>query len=139
MSYNIDTTEMIAGACLRMSKAVYDRLRADLATDLPEDCFLTDDDAVEEDDESVWITRLAWNGTGSGRSFEGVLLAKVLPATHGHADYVVTWEGGDTHSGLRVRDGVVTQHRVTFALGDELCKKDEDEVDGDEDEDEDEE
>jgi hypothetical protein len=30
------------------------------------------------------------------------------------------WEGGDSHSGLRVVDGKVTEHEVEFKLGAEV-------------------
>jgi hypothetical protein len=60
---------------------------------------------------------LWWYGEGSGRSEDK--LKAVLAAFEGEVDLVLTWEGGDTHSGLRLRDGVVTEHEVVMALGEE--------------------
>lgn len=86
--------------------------------DLPEDCFLTDNRATRREPGGLrTIARLAWQGEGSGSSFDAVLVKSVLPRTQGTADFVVTWEGGDKHTGLRVVEGVVTQHEVVQALG----------------------
>ncbi len=71
-----------------------------------------------------------WNGERSGSCYH-VLLEQVLPKFTGRADMLVCWEGGNDYEGLRVVDGVVTEHEVIFALGDELSDEGDDDDDGD--------
>ncbi len=47
-------------------------------------------------------------------------LYEALSHTTGSADLLLTWEGGDSHTGIRVVNGKVTKHEVVFALGDEV-------------------
>lgn len=117
MSYNIDRMDRIAGGDLRMRIEDYRRLAKSLR-DTPEGCFLKNE-LVPGDDGFVVIQHLAWVGEGSGCSVD-VLIDDVLPLTTGSADFLLTWEGGDSFSGIRARDGVVTCHQVVMALGGEL-------------------
>lgn len=125
MSYNIDAIEIVAAKGFRIS---YDALRR-LARAVPEDrrpeacvCEKVEGrepgpaDLVEFFEPSsgeFW-----WHGEGSGWAFE-TLRDVVLPAFEGSADLVLTWEGGDSHSGLRLRKGKVTKHKVAMVLTDE--------------------
>ena len=58
-------------------------------------------------------------GEFSGNSEDALLAA--LQKTKGSAELLLTWEGGDSFTGLRVVDGKVTKHDIRFSLGDE-CK-----------------
>lgn len=63
-----------------------------------------------------WVPkRIDWQGEGSGHTFDMLLAA--LKFFRGSADLVLCWEGGDSFSGLRVKDGRVTQHEVIMTLG----------------------
>lgn len=110
MSYNIDSIDYISGE-LYMSQAA--RRSAEAAFDLPEICFLNESDG-DDCFRGDAIEKLWWSGSGSGRTFKH--LKKVLAQTTGSADLLLTWEGGDSHTGLRVVDGVVTEHEVGFCL-----------------------
>ena len=59
---------------------------------------------------------MVWRGSGS--SYD-TLIETVLPAFEGEADLVLTWEDGDSFTGLRLRDRVVTKHKVVMTLGEE--------------------
>lgn len=110
MSYNIDAIDYIGDGQLRLSLDAQRHARQIIRQDdRPEDCFLSDDSGT--------LGRIAWDGDGSGNTFKHLLRA--LSYTMGHAELVVCWEGGDSYTGLRVRDGVVTEHKVVFALGEE--------------------
>jgi hypothetical protein len=69
------------------------------------------------------LHRFPWGGAGSGWATQSThgksTLEKILAKTKGDADIVLTWEGGDSHSGVRVRDGKITWHEVVMALGEE--------------------
>ena len=59
---------------------------------------------------------MSWSGDFSGASYEDVLIKKVLPCTKGKIECVMSWEGGDSFTGLQVIDGVVTECDVEFKL-----------------------
>lgn len=87
----------------------FEELAEKYANDAPDDSVFDDDWNVGC---GVW-----WQGEGSGSSFDA--LKDVLSSFDGEADLVLTWEGGDSHTGLRLRNHVVTEHEVAFALGKE--------------------
>jgi hypothetical protein len=120
LSYNIDTHVLVSGN-LTLTGA---QIRAFLEEGdrLPEDCHLLDFDAEDLDPEKTYDFEPSWRASGSGWSYEDVLLKKVLPATRGSADIIYTWEGGDSFTGIRVVDGVVTRHEVEMVLGAEIRK-----------------
>lgn len=115
MSYNIDDASYIPGtgplrmrpsAARRAVKAIRDR---------PKSNFVDGIDRDVDDDEPQAFRSPNWTGEGSGNTFSEYL--RVLAMTEGSADILLTWEGGDSMSGLRVRDGVVTQHKIVVSLG----------------------
>lgn len=124
MSYNIGSIDYLGEGRLRINAQVRKKLRIELEDRLPETNFLEDDGSVIEVEElpgrteELEITRVRWRGEGSGRSED--LLHKALAATWGSADLLLTWENGNSHSGLRVVDGKVTEHEVEFKLGAEV-------------------
>ena len=110
MAYNIGSVRIVSGA-LRIEP---DKARAFVAAhadDLPEIHFLA---AVVEKATTVKLESACWNGAASGRSFE--LFQEALAMCDGEADLVVTWEDGDSFSGLRVNVGGVTEMDVAFRL-----------------------
>lgn len=120
MSYNIDSIEVIAADNFRLDLDVRDALAESIGDDAPEINIFEYDRA----DGATHISfrqgaSLQWSGEGSGHAFD-VLVGKVLPRFEGSADLLVTWEGGDSFSGLRIRDGKVTRHKIIHALGDEV-------------------
>lgn len=134
MSYNIDSVDTISGQ-LFLTPAAALALKIKIGeSELPESNILDDsgflgegdegepqldDDYYGEDKENTPVAvKVSWSGTYSGRSYEH-LVEKVLPATTGSADLIFYWEGGDSFSGLRVVEGVVTKHEVVMTLGDE--------------------
>lgn len=133
MSYNIDSHEVLHLHNLRITaknlreffEAMKEADDPDMQS-LPEANPFSDDiEGVDFDGETAEITvvdgweipleDLSWSGTWSGHSYD--LLKDLLSRTLGAADVIYTWEGGDSFSGLRVRDGVVTDHEVIRTLG----------------------
>ncbi len=117
MSYNIDSSEYLSGKLyIRPSKFREARLK--YKDDTPEGNFLNDDhiaDIVDSDNPEP-IKNMRWYGEGSGRRFDD--FKDILAMTTGEADIVLTWEGGDSITGLRVKDGVVTECDVKMTLVD---------------------
>ena len=107
MSYNIDSIETVYSKDFSPSEE-FEKFRADFEGDIPEDSVL-------DDEWSMADSGFTWRGEWSGRTTE--LLAKVLALFDGEADLVLTWEGGDSHSGLRLHSHVVTEHEVVMTLG----------------------
>jgi hypothetical protein len=52
------------------------------------------------------LEALPWCGEWSGHGFDA-FVATVLPAFTGSAELVVCWEGGDSYSGLRLREEAI--------------------------------
>lgn len=108
MSYNIDSVDIIYSKDFEIGTG-YEELAERHAGRLPEISVFYDDWNISR---GFW-----WNGEGSGSSYE--VLKEVLASFNGEADLVLTWEGGDSFSGLRLRDHKVTEHAVVMTLGDE--------------------
>jgi hypothetical protein len=94
-------------------------LLLEMQDDLPESNLLDFVDPRKQQPVLVEITSPSWCGVGSNSNYPDDYI-KVLRKTTGHADIVLTWEGGDGFSGFRVRHGVVTRHEVVQTLGKEL-------------------
>lgn len=120
MSYNIDSIAIVASDGFRVSKAALRRVFSELDGDVPEVNLFDQADEDTEDEDEFWVPThgLWWYGEGSGGT-ERALVERVLPLFEGSADLVLTWEGGDSHSGLRLRNGVVAKHHVVMSLGEE--------------------
>lgn len=131
MSYNIDTAAFIGPSTLSIGGGDVRDLKERLGDRLPSsnliDAILRKTAGkhlgtsvpglrlVDTEDYPITATEL-WAGELSGRTYDD-LINEVLPVTSGDADIVFTWEGGDSHTGVRVRGGVVTRHKVVLALG----------------------
>ena len=109
MSYNIDMVEIIARSddfgATRAAIEEMDRLDGHSA-----ECSVIDDQWFR-------LTRVEWCGEGSGTSY--AKFKRALALCTGSADLLLTWEGGDSHDGLRISDGKVTEHEVEMSLGKE--------------------
>lgn len=122
MSYNIDHVECLVLDARMRAVDIVD-LYNDFEGDLAEGNFLEEHLAKAEklagqglDDELVELKNLWWYGEFSGRSYKDTFIKHIAPKIQGHVEAVVTWEGGDSHSGFAIDDGVVTECGVTFAL-----------------------
>lgn len=119
MSCNISSTALYGA--LQISRGAARRIMAEFEAkqiSLPEcNTFENIAEGAGEDAEIVEIGEsgfLDWHGSCSRRGEES--LAVFLTATTGHADIILCWEGGDSYSGLRVRDGIVSFHGVRLEL-----------------------
>ena len=65
-------------------------------------------------DEQISILEFWWYGICSGDLGQ---LATVAAFTSGEAEVVLVWERGDAVGGIKIKDGVVTEHEVTYAFG----------------------
>ena len=116
MSYNIDTIDTLCST-LRISRKNAEK--AISLTGLPEIHPLDDIDGLEfGDDGYAKIERFSWCGEGSGWAFKSTL-RKFVALLEGDADLILTWEGGDSHSGVRIRGGKMTQCEVVMTLAPE--------------------
>lgn len=118
MSYNINSTEILSGSLsMKASKVLAWRARR---RDLPELCPLDDlpgNGALLQDlNADIPLQKFWWSGEFSGHAYD--LLAEFVADVQGEADILFTWEGGDSFSGIRIKDGKFTEHKVVMALGD---------------------
>lgn len=120
MSYNIDSANVLKCDAWMLAADIGELL-AKHEDELPSDCFLHEMAEKEPDAEGRVLIGddFAWRSEGSGNSWREVFLPHVAPKIHGTLEAVLTWEGGDSHSGLRIRDGKVTEPNVVMALEDE--------------------
>jgi hypothetical protein len=121
VSYNIDSVDTPElDAWMRAADVV--SLFEEHHDSLPEGCFLEDiigtaEDATtsNEPDAKIELPHLWWYGEGSGHSFD-LLKDTIGKKIMGRVDAIFTWEGGDSVSGLRIKDGVVTECDVKMTL-----------------------
>ena len=121
MSYNSGTIDIVSSEGFCIPRTKWDALVRKFADEAPESSCLSEDwvrDSTEEHRGMLFVNRIRWQGEGSGHSWD-IFVKDVLPAFLGTADLVVTWERGDSHSGLRLLNGKVTEHELTMALGEE--------------------
>jgi hypothetical protein len=138
VSHNPDTEDVIVNEGLRIRGDALAALMAEVGDDLPEGCFLHDLPLPGKThnkhvfpkkpvppwspDAEYLIEHPHWYGEGSGSRWD-TLIKKVLPRTLGRADIIYCWEGGEWYTGIRVRDGVVTEHEVVRTLGPETKRR----------------
>lgn len=125
MSYNVTAIDIVTSEGFGIPRTVWRELalgpnsKPELA---PEISFLTPNWPASGDCEEIrgilFVNRISWHGEGSGRTwgFFTESLIKFL----GSADLIVTWEGGDSRSGVRLVNGKVTMHKVISVLGEEV-------------------
>ena len=120
MSYNIDSIDIVASEGFAIPKPLLLALLAEHAeSHFPESSILTESwvNSCEDFRGMLFPKRVHWCGEGSGSTLE--IFKKCLAKFFGRVDLILTWEGGDSHSGLRLLNGKVTEHEVVMALGKE--------------------
>ena len=60
------------------------------------------------------ISEFWWYGVGSGYMGN---LALAASYTKGEAEVILVWEGGDSISAIKIKEGIVTEHEVAYAIG----------------------
>ena len=122
MSYDIDTVRVLALADARMRVSDVRRL-SKLLRGCPESNFIDAMNRALSDqafaDAEVLLPSLQWRGEGSGSTYMEVFKEQVVPAIRGRVDAVLFWARGDSVSGLRIVDGVMTEPPVIMVLGQE--------------------
>ena len=118
MSYNIDSAEIVRGE-LRISRENYLawRVRED---ELPEShpFHLEESDLVEHlDEDRRFVFDDFWWGGVSSSAFYYQTLPLIAADLEGDADVLFTWEGGDSHTIVRFKDGKAVEHETVFAAG----------------------
>lgn len=120
MSYNIDSIDIVTSDGFCIPRPKLEALRIALGENAPDGCLFAADwpaDSCEDIRGMLFVQRIDWSGEGSGYTFDNFKAA--LASFLGSADLVLTWEGGDSHTGLRLVNGKVTEHEVVMALGKE--------------------
>jgi hypothetical protein len=113
MAYNISRIRILSSAAL----GITDEALGALTRRLSEEQWVPETFRGRGDFASAFKHGLfPWSGECSGNGFE-LLRDVVLPAFDGSADLVVCWVGGESFTGLRLRDHRVTAHKVEMGLG----------------------
>lgn len=125
MSYNVTAIDIVKSEGFAIPRTLWRELALGERTkpeDAPEDSFLSpswpQSSDVEEIRGILFVKRLPWRGEGSGTSWE--TFKRTLALFLGSADLIVTWERGDSRTGIRLLNGKLTFHKVELALGDEV-------------------
>jgi len=119
MSYNIDSTTVLKCDAWMFASDVA-RMLAEHEGNLPGSCFLFEmaDKSPDAEGRIPVDPRFWWSSEWSGNSYHNVLLPLVAPTIRGTVEVIFTWEGGDSHSGFRIVDGIVTEPKVKMTLED---------------------
>ena len=113
MSYNVTAIDIVSGE-LRITEAASAAVLARAGDDLCETMsdyrgwrrfYVRPDDTVR---------RIPFGGEWSGRCVPALI--DFLSACTGSADVVLYWEGGDSLTGYKVADGVVTPAEVVLTV-----------------------
>lgn len=118
MSYNVDSAEIVRGE-LRMRVEDYLAWRS-RGEELPEiDPFHLEESVLVEhlDEDRRFVFEDFWWGGIRSNDLYYQTLPLIAADLEGDADVLFTWEGGDSHTMVRFRDGKAVEHEVTFAAG----------------------
>lgn len=118
MSYNIGSIDIVASEGFAITRPQLTALISAYADQAPEASFCSEDwpaRCCEEHRGMLFVKSIDWSGEGSGRGFD--FFKDALTKFLGSADLILTWEDGDSHSGIRLLNGQVTEHEVVMALG----------------------
>ena len=119
MSYNIDSVEILSSSNFRVHRNKAKRAAAKAAKqEWAPECSPFEDLTFGEDGYAA-LARFWFYGEGSGAAWSEGVFDIYAKATEGEADLLVTWEGGDSFSGVRIHDGKMTRHKVVMTLGEE--------------------
>lgn len=114
MSYNIDSTEIIN---LDLAMKASDVLEFEDSG--PECCFIEDmievAESMEDKTSLIKLPNFDWYGEGSGRSYS-LLLEEIISKLVGTAEIIFFWEGGNSVSGLKIKDGKYKECDVKHIL-----------------------
>lgn len=122
MSYNVDsiTTPHLDAT---MSAQDIITLYEEYDDELAEDNFLDDmlDDAQVAIDAGdphrlIRLPNLNWRGDSSGSLFKTTLIDIIAPHIKGEVEAILCWEGGDSVTGLLIRDGKAVECEVEQRL-----------------------
>ena len=127
MSYDATSAHYLMGKLTITRSRVLEALGILGPNDIPECGFIADllwdgrNDVAPEDlpEGDIELATPGFTGEGSGYSWESGLYLKALGLTRGRADILIVWGGGESFSGMRVRDGSVTVREVVISLGEE--------------------
>lgn len=118
MSYNIDSVRVLSGSgqiragdVLRLLEDLTQRPESNLLDELKAAAL-----AAPLSETLLPIHRWWWCGEGSGTSYHEGELDKVAECIVGSVDLVLTWEGGDSTSGLRIANGTLIECEVRMVL-----------------------
>lgn len=113
MSYNIDSIETLSST-LRISQKNAKRAKR---------IYMPEGNPIEGlvfgEDGYAKIERFEWCGECSGNAYHDGRLERLVKLLEGDADLILTWEGGDSHTGLRIRSGKMTECDVIMTLAPE--------------------
>lgn len=123
MSYDIDTwkTKKLDNLIIPL-KAFYESKRTDWHPSQPE---IIDAEIMEVElecgceqhiegilkDELLTVTKFNMYGEGSG-SFKRYVLDNALKQSTGELEAILIWEGGDSITRLKVKDGVISEDEI---------------------------
>lgn len=106
----------------RISVDALERLIDEYEDELPEGCFLIEiEDRYDrgfldaDANGEIKLLNLWWYGERSGRAWD-LLVKVVAPEIRGEVEAVFTWEGGNPATGLKIKDGEVTECDVVMTL-----------------------
>jgi hypothetical protein len=128
MSHNIDSIEIVFSLDFGISREKLDELLERYDEQQFDGEYIAEGnifdmiadnhrDWSQEKNGFIYLYNFWWYGEWSGSSAED--LYKLLTEFEGDADLVLVWEGGEDFTGVRLRDGVVTHHKVEMSLGEE--------------------
>jgi len=103
MSYNITNIDTLYINATMSWKDVHN-LVENHKSDLPEICFLEDLNRPQDIEGNVYLTKITWAATWSGRSWD-FFQKTVAPLIKGEVQGIVSWEGGDSIEGFGIKDG----------------------------------
>ena len=117
MSYNVDSAVIIRGE-VRMRHEKYLAWR-EREGELPEIHPFHVEDHLEErlDENRRFVFEDFWWGGMSSNDYYYQTLPLIAADLEGDADVLFTWEGGDSHTIVRFRDGKAVEHDVVFSAG----------------------
>jgi len=85
---------------------------------LPETHFLYEAKPFKIAQEGKFVLKdFMWGGTCSGHFWDN-FVKNIAPKIQGHLEVILTWEDGSA-SGLRIKNGVVTEPKVIQTLAEE--------------------